>query len=171
LFHIMRCYILQIATDCSKLLGRKTILKCQPCSHRPAILERKLPRASEDIAEAGKCFALTRYTACVFHLMRVMELAVQELGKRLNIKLTGEKNWQNILDEVNKALKALPAKTPAEKKKQARLAEASANLFNVKLAWRNPAMHPKRTYTEEEAERLMTGVKAFVRHIYGVKEK
>ena len=30
-------------------------------------------------------------------------------------------------------------------------AAISSNLYHVKLAWRNEVMHPKQTYTEEEA--------------------
>ncbi len=50
---------------------------------------------------------LNRSTECVFHLMRVMETAVQVLGNRLGVQLTADKNWQNILDEANKAIKGM----------------------------------------------------------------
>lgn len=39
--------------------------------------EARIPKAANDISEAGKCFATGRYTASVFHLMRAMEAAVQ----------------------------------------------------------------------------------------------
>jgi hypothetical protein len=39
-------------------------------------VDLKFASASFEISEAGKCFALGRYTACVFHLMRVMEVAL-----------------------------------------------------------------------------------------------
>jgi hypothetical protein len=39
--------------------------------------------------------------------MRVMETAVQVLGNRLGVQLTADKNWQNILDEANKAIKGM----------------------------------------------------------------
>lgn len=41
------------------------------------------PAAVEDISEAGKCFALGRNTAAVFHVMRAMEVAVQVIGGKL----------------------------------------------------------------------------------------
>jgi hypothetical protein len=66
----------------------------------------KLPSTAEDISEAAQCLALNRPTACVFHLMRVMETGVQILGNRLGVQLTADKNWQNILDEANKANKS-----------------------------------------------------------------
>ncbi len=45
------------------------------------------PRMTEDISEAAKCLALDRPTASVFHLMRVVELAVQRFGDELGVKL------------------------------------------------------------------------------------
>lgn len=125
----------------------------------------KFPKAVTDIQESAKCFALGRYTATVFHLMRVMEYAPQYLGRKLNINLVSEKNWANILDEVDKAVKVLPAKNSHQKAKRNRFSEASAHLRMVKDAWRNDVMHPKETYTEEEAERVFRNVKDFMVHL------
>ncbi len=40
----------------------------------------KFPTASADIEEAGNCYAVGRNTACVFHLMRVMEIGIRALA-------------------------------------------------------------------------------------------
>jgi len=37
-----------------------------------------IPNSTVEIAEAGRCFALERWTACVFHLMRAVELALHK---------------------------------------------------------------------------------------------
>jgi HEPN domain-containing protein len=97
--------------------------------------------------------------------MRVTESAVQYLGRRLGISLVKEKNWHNILDEVDKAIKALPVKGSRQKAIRNRYAESSAHLRMVKDAWRNDVMHPKETYTEEEAERVFRNVKDFMVHL------
>ena len=73
-----------------------------------------IPKSSP-LAEAAQRLALNRPSACVFHLMRVMETGVQILGKRLGIQLTANKNWQKILDEANKAIKALNQKDATTK--------------------------------------------------------
>ena len=129
-----------------------------------ADVEAKFPMMSEDIAEAGNCMALDRDTAAVFHLMRVMEIALQRLGDKLGIVFVDKKNWQNILEEVNKAIRALDQKDPQTKT----YAEISAHLCNVKLCWRNEVMHPKQTYTEEEAGTLFSAVKTFIRDLASV---
>lgn len=121
-------------------------------------IESKFPQMSEDISEAGKCLALNRATAAVFHLMRVMEIAVQQFGARLGIELTDEKNWQNILDQVNKAIKALDQKDHLTK----RYAATAGHLYNVKLSSRNEVMHPKKTYTTEEGEKVFSSVNTFI---------
>jgi HEPN domain-containing protein len=127
-------------------------------------VEKKFSQMSEDISEAGKCLALNRNTAAVFHLMRVMELAVQYFGAELGVALASEKNWQNILDEINKKIRALNHKLPETKT----YAEAASHLYNVKVAWRNEVMHPKQTYTDEEANAIFSSVRTFVRDLVGL---
>jgi hypothetical protein len=124
-------------------------------------VEDKFPSMSEDISEAGKCLALGRSTACVFHLMRVMEIGLRRVGTAIGVALTASKNWQNILDEMNKRIRAMDQKDEKTK----RYASASAHLYNVKLAWRNEVMHPKQTYTAEESKLLFSAVGVFIRDI------
>lgn len=121
----------------------------------------KFPSIQYDLVEAGNCCALERSTACVFHLMRIMEVAVQQFGTKLGVSLTQEKNWQNILDEINKAIRALPQKTT----NTVAMSQASANLYAVKVAWRNEVMHPNDTYTLEEAENILRLVKMFIQQL------
>jgi hypothetical protein len=117
---------------------------------------------AEDIEEAGKCLALGRGTATVFHLMRVMEIGIQELGQLLKIPAPVQETvWQVIQDQVARAIKALPRTTVAEKKRQSELSGAAAHLQHVKDAWRNEVMHPKKTYTEAQAAEVFDAVKAF----------
>jgi hypothetical protein len=124
-------------------------------------VELKFPQMSEDIAEAGKCLAFVRPTASVFHLMRVMEIAVQKFGDKLGVKLVNDLNWQVILDQINKAIRALDHRLPETKK----LAEAASHLYNVKVAWRNEVMHPKQTYTPEEADEIFKNVRSFIQRL------
>jgi len=124
-------------------------------------INTRFPKVQFDMVEAGNCFAMGRGTACVFHLMRIMEVGVQEFGIALGVTLAGQKNWHNILEEVNKAIKALPSKGP----KTVELSQASANLYSVKLAWRNEVMHPNDKYTLEEAKNLIGQVSLFMKQL------
>lgn len=132
--------------------------------HFGAKVSSRFPNLESDTIEAANCLALGRGTACVFHLMRVMESAVQEFGHVLGILAVDTKNWQNILDEVNRAIKALPSKNSLA----LTLSQTSANLYSVKLAWRNEVMHPKATYTLDEAEDVFRQVKIFMSNLVEV---
>jgi hypothetical protein len=90
--------------------------------------------------------------------MRIMEVGVQEFRTKLGVTFSDEKNWQNILDESNKAIKALPPKDPTT----VEMSQVSANLYAVKLAWRNEVMHPNDMYTLEEAKGLIEVVRVFM---------
>lgn len=127
---------------------------------------KKFAKSIEDSEEAGKCFALARYTACMFHLMRIMERGVQRLGKKLKVTIdVAEKDWGVISSHINGALRRLPNSTAQEKKVHARYAKAAVYLDNVREAWRNPTMHPKETYTEEEAQDAFSFVKQYMEHL------
>ena len=73
--------------------------------------------------------------------MRVMELAVQRFGDELGVKLASEQNWQVILDKLTAAVRKMDAE---ENFKTKAYAQAASHLYNVKVAWRNEVMHPKR---------------------------
>ena len=122
----------------------------------------RFPTLQFDITESGNCYTSGRSTAVVFHLMRVMESLVQEFANAIGgITLPADKDWHNILDEINREIKKLPGKDP----RTIALAASAANLYHVKVAWRNPTMHPKQTYTMEEAEDIMRATKTFVKEL------
>ena len=78
----------------------------------------------------------------------------------LGIAATYDKEWQKIINDVRGALKV---KHPKDKDPMRIKYEAMlGHLETVKIAWRNPTMHPKATYTEKEAKKIISAVQAFV---------
>lgn len=125
----------------------------------------KFPIAT-DVEEAEKCFALDRWTACVFHLMRTVEIGVQALGTYLSIAVAVTEPWGTVVREIQKAVQAMPKASAAEKDAQSKFADVADALFQINLAWRIPAMHPRTpgsSYTEEQASDALSRVKAFMR--------
>jgi hypothetical protein len=120
-------------------------------------VESKFPKASEDIVEAAKCLAFQRPTATVFHLMRVMEIAVQGLFSKILAKGTIDRPWGMLLSDIAAAIALLPTKAERDA-----WSEVKSLLYHVKQAWRNDVMHPKQTYTQQEAESIFLAVKAFM---------
>ncbi len=125
---------------------------------------------STDIDEAGKCLSMGRYTAAVFHLMRIVESGVQSMGKKLNVPESQDKQWGTIVGGIESEIeKRWPSKniklTATQKKKRQAYHEALVYLKSVRLAWRNEVMHPKDTYTQEEAVNIYNAVLAFMNNI------
>ncbi len=150
--HLVQIYVLD--SDYSHLLDIR----------KPAFgddVADKFPTITEDAEEAGKCLALRRPTACVLHLMRAMEAAVQTVCATLKIERLTEHGvsfcriWEKI--------EAMPSGPDRDA-----WSEAHANLYHVKQAWRNNMMHPNRTYTQEQAVDIYFTVKAFARHLVGL---
>jgi hypothetical protein len=130
---------------------------------------RKLPKITEDVANAGSCFAVGQSTACVFHLMRVMEHCVQRLGRKLRVSIDpNRESWHQIMIHVHTQVNALPggarASRPQNARKQ-RFAMAAGRLDHVRIVWRNDVMHPKATYDEAEALEVLTAVEAFLKSV------
>jgi hypothetical protein len=156
----------QLSSVIHSEIGARVFFYASPgevaCYDKPELfsteVNAKFPNVQFDIVEAGNCYAMGRATACVFHLMRIMEVGVQKLGTKLGVTLVEEKNWQDILNQINAPISKLPPKSSSTRQ----LAEAAAHLYQVKLAWRNEVMHPKETYTTEEALNLLLQVRNFM---------
>lgn len=130
----------------------------------------KFPGAADDIKAAGNCLALHQATACVFHLMRVMELGVQALARKLNVTAIdpGTETWGTIVDHINVALNSLPAKVEAQKQWKAQIGSVIAHLNAVRIATRNEVMHPKQTYTREQGHEVFNATRIFMRDLAGL---
>jgi len=130
------------------------------------------PDLAEDASEAGNCFAFGRYTACVFHLMRIMENVVQQFATKLEatqkdgtVLDVKNEEWLRIEQAIGRAIEPRPKGEEKEK-----CAATLAALSAVRAGWRNPTMHPKATYTEDEAGALITAVKLFVKEFSELPE-
>lgn len=124
------------------------------------------PSCISDAEEATKCLALGRYTATVFHLMRVMEVGLRVLGARLNIPAANKPSWDSILNKAHGLMSLRNDKKPADwQHDEAFLSDAITMLTAVKTAWRNPTMHLEKTYTEEHAGDIWNAVRSFMQRL------
>lgn len=121
----------------------------------------KYPSALYDIDEAGKCLALGRSTAAVFHLMRVMEIALKAVSAHLGVTAPSNPNWGTWLGGVR-----------GECQRRGR-GWADFNFFQdvwqridaIKDAQRNQTMHVETVYTEEEAMLIFKATEGFMKKI------
>jgi hypothetical protein len=118
------------------------------------------PSASFDIDEAGKCRALSRWTACVVHLMRALDVALHVFQDHMQVKVPKE-NWQDVINQIEAKIKANGPKHPD----QQWASEAATHFRHLKDAWRNYAVHGKDAYDEERAVTIYDSTRAFMRQL------
>ncbi len=129
------------------------------------VVFEKFPPAREDIEEAGKCVALNRNTAAVFHLMRALECAVQIVADKIGATIKDQHGrglgWGVIAENMKPLIDAMP-KGSAEQLNWYRI---QSDLAVVNRAWRVPTNHPKETYTSEQANEVFDATKTFMREL------
>lgn len=125
-------------------------------------VEYAFPSAMFDIAEAGKCMALARWTAAVMHLMRATEVGLNALSKHFEIEVG--QNWNTALDQIEKSLKELRRRSHGAEQEQW-ASEAAIHFRLVKNAWRNHAMHAHIQYDEERAKSIYQCTADFLKQL------
>jgi len=156
-----------------ELRGRKLVLvpglKAEYCDKEDLFGARvfsAFPSAFRDIKEAGNCYAVDLNTACVFHVMRVLEKGLVALTVPLGIVCTSQ-NWDRILEKIEAAIapiEKLPSKDPILADLQF-YREAAKQFSYFKTAWRNHVMHSSVSYDQQEALKIMNHVRDFMQHL------
>jgi hypothetical protein len=127
--------------------------------------ETKFPLAVFEVDEAAKCFALSRDTAAVFHLMRAMEICIRATARCLGIPdptAPRERNWGDILKKIKDSIDGKNVAKPWTNSEDREFFESAyVSLDAVRVAWRNTTMHVENKYASEEAEHIFVAVRGF----------
>jgi hypothetical protein len=134
----------------------------------------KFPSSTTDIVEAGRCFALWRNTACVFHCMRVLEVGLQCLGAAIGMT-DPRPNWEPVIARLDKLLRMTrdhlnrnPSEAVPEVHQNTDYYAGVSSYFNaVKIAWRNRVMHVGLEYTDEHTFLILNATEGFMKHLAG----
>lgn len=129
-------------------------------------VDLQFPTVAEEIVEAGKCLALGRGTACVMHLMRILEVGLHCLADEMKVPFENQ-NWGKIIDLIEKNIKGMSSVTHGDnwKVEHQFFSEAAVHFWLLKDAWRNHAMHIHERYSEERAEAIFQSVRAYMQHL------
>jgi len=129
------------------------------------------PRLRTDITEAGNCFACDNYSACVFHLMRIVEHAVRILAKYIHVSgLKADLDYEDF-KRIQVELKNKLAKWRNSRRGKRREREID---FYADVAdrcqyftdmWRNNVTHGRANYDEHQAASILTRVKEFIERL------
>lgn len=150
-----------LTTEESKQFGNPELLGPEVTTAFPS------EEMAYEIKEAGSCMALGRYTATVFHLMRVLEKGLRALATELAVPFAipfEYLNWQNIIEQIESAikdhekLKAGKIKTDTLKQ----YAEIAKQFRYFKDAWRNGVAHSRETYDKGQAISILQHVGEFM---------
>jgi hypothetical protein len=114
----------------------------------------RFPSTAFDINEAGNCIAFGRPTACVFHLMRVLEVGLKAFSFRWGIPYAP--SWESYLKQINKLLAMDWKDKPDDfKQNEVFIRGVAGDILTIKHSWRNPTIHSvSSVYTPEEASKI-----------------
>ena len=134
--------------------------------------EKFKKKARYEISEAGKCLALDRPTACVFHLMRAVEVAIEAIRTCLQMPSPSRdqhKAWGAVLGAVREELdrrERLDYKHQWNSMADRKLFERMhMSLVAIKDGCRDDTMHVESVYPPSEAEHLFALTKGFIQTV------
>lgn len=126
------------------------------------------PSAVADIRDAGNALALDLHTACVFHLMRAVEIALRALAKERRVRLAkGSIDyavWETIIRTIETHIDTDFRHWTASAQKSDAMQfyrGAVAGFHAFKEVFRNHVMHTRTSYGPEQARVAMEQVRTF----------
>lgn len=122
------------------------------------------PGCVEDAKAAGRCLALSEWTACVFHSMRLIEHGLTKLAARFGVPFTTD-SWHKIISGIEDGIDGMrnkPGLTAIDREEITRLSDAATQFRYFKDAWRNHAFHARASYDERGARAIYEHVRAFM---------
>ena len=123
----------------------------EPTKDWEEVIER-FPDAVSDIEEAGKCYALGRYAASVFHGIQVVEHGLLSLGEFMQIA-DPKSGFTAVANELRRVTtKRHSDRSDFEKKHFAFFEQMYGSVEALKTAWRNKVYHAQGKSTVMTAD-------------------
>jgi len=135
------------------------------------------PTANADAVETVKCLGASRFTAAVFHSMRVLEVGIKALATKLGVAYDRQdKSWASVLTAIQEKIDdKFPAKgiTQTNKARRRVYHQMVAHFNTFMKAWRDYTIHNPIRYKRETAISIISAVRAFMQAAVtdGLKEK
>lgn len=99
------------------------------------------------------------------HLMRMLEIVIRDLGRRLGMEFDLKDTWGGILKNLDTRIESLPAATIDDQRKKHQWSECRNYLWHVKRAHRDDSMHGTRAYSPKEAKEVFDAIKDFALYL------
>jgi hypothetical protein len=132
----------------------------------------RFPAVLDDVEEAAKCFALSRYPAAVFHSIQVVEVGLIELGTFINVN-DPHSGWTAVSSKLVQILrKSYNDLSEFEKANRPFLEQVGGTVEALKSAWRNKISHAQgrltlisKEFSPEIAEEILFATRSFMRRL------
>lgn len=131
---------------------------------------KRFEECSRDVEEMNKCFALSRYSAAMFHALHVAEWGAIALGDHIGVS-DSKKGWgptsKKLAQLIDCGHNALPTNLIGQ---FPFLEQVNREIETMKLAWRHKIDHaansltilPNTEFTPDVTEHIMQSVKVFM---------
>ena len=124
-----------------------------------------------NIEEMNKCFALSRYPACVFHSLLVVEFGLIDLGRALRVN-DPKPGWDATCNKMKLLLDAGHNKYTLTTITFSDLEQVNHCAQTMKFAWRNKINHAagqlivlQPDFAPDVAQEIMTATRGFMRRL------
>jgi len=116
-----------------------------------AEVSNAFPSAIDNVRNAGTCFAVEQWDACVFHLMRVLERGLRVVAIRFSVSFQNA-TWNTIIQNIETSIGGINPSFGTDWREQRTFYSDVARHFRfLKDAWRNHIMHLGDEYDEGKA--------------------
>jgi hypothetical protein len=125
------------------------------------------PSTGADIEAVRDCLFSDHATACVYHLMRVLEIGLRSLADRFGVP-SDHANWNTMIEKVEKAIRDMasdPNRASDWRDQQQFFSQAATHFMFLKDAWRNYTAHAHGQYTDEQADLILVNVRPFMQKL------
>jgi hypothetical protein len=138
----------------------------RPTDGWDAILAALPQEATDDVVEASKCYACSRYTACVHHLCRVFECGLKDFANRHSVTFKfpiEQTSWKQLSDDLKAHKDNNQALTTTQ---IAAINKVRDQIAVIASLWRNPTAHSTGTfYTDEQAYAIYHAVRQLMKDL------
>jgi len=136
-------------------------------------IAERFPQANQEITSAGNCFATGNNTACVFHLMRSIEITARIMVDKLRVRKYLDRpvvlcDWGDLTRALDKGVEALAQgkrKSLSKTETFEFYNHAVSQFRNFKNAWRNNVSHTRKVYGAGETKDIIDNTRQFMTHL------
>ncbi len=129
-------------------------------------IDAAFPSVAIEFVRAGHCFAYDESTACVFHLMRIVNAGLKATARSLGV-VYDSRNWHSIGQEIQRRMEQkYQNKTEEWRKAEPLYASVLTDIQAISKGHRNDVIHQiEKTYDDKEAYELIIITRGFIRHL------